>query len=137
ENVDPQRLRMVVFSTRPAAHEDAISARIAAHSDWRRVDGLSDDALFAEIEKAGVDILVDLSGHTAGHRLKLFARRPAPLQMTWIGYVGTTGVAALDYVIGDDIQTPAGTEAHYVERILRLPHGYTCFDPPGEAPPVG
>ncbi len=136
ENLDRHQMRAVVFSTRPENREDAISARIRAACDWRRVDGMDDEALAATIGDAKVDILFDLSGHTAGHRLKMFARKPAPLAVSWFGYVGTTGVPAIDYVLGDAVETPPGTEASYVERILRLPGCYACFDPPAYAPDV-
>jgi len=81
EHLDPERVHAVVFSTRPQGREDEISARIAKVTTWRRVDGLSDEDLARAIRAAGVEILFDLSGHTAGHRLGVFARKTAPIQI--------------------------------------------------------
>jgi predicted O-linked N-acetylglucosamine transferase (SPINDLY family) len=120
-----------------SAHDD-LTERIAAASDtWRPARGLSDQELADQIRADRVDLLFDLSGHTSKHRLLVFARKPAPIQLTWMGYVGTTGLSAMDYLVADRYQVLEGTEAHYRERVIRLPDGYVCYDPPFYAPEVG
>jgi predicted O-linked N-acetylglucosamine transferase (SPINDLY family) len=104
---------------------------------WRKVHALDDDALAQRIRDDGIDLLFDLAGHTGRNRLLTFARRPAPVQLTWMGYVGTTGLSAIDYLIADRFQVPPGGEDHYREKVLRLPDGYLCYEPPDYAPPVG
>jgi predicted O-linked N-acetylglucosamine transferase (SPINDLY family) len=78
-----------------------------------------------------------MSGHTGGNRLLTFARKPAPVQITWIGYAGSTGMEAMDYILADRRLIPEGAEVHYRERVLRMPDDYICYDPPAHAPPVG
>src|SRR5262249_16998309 len=68
------------------------------------------------------------------NRLLVFARKPAPVQVTWAGYVGTTGLAAMDYILADRYEIPPEAEIHYVERVLRMPEGYVCYEPPSYAP---
>ena len=96
--------------------------------DW------SDQALADQIRADGIDILVDLAGHTAGNRLLTFARKPAPVQITCLGYPGTSGLAAMDYRITDGCADPPGSEAAYTETLLRLPHSLWCYRP-GEGMP--
>jgi protein O-GlcNAc transferase len=97
---------------------------------WRHVRALDDDALARHIGQDAIDVLVDLAGHTAGHRLLVFARKPAPVQMTWLGYLGTTGLAAMDYRICDRHTDPPGrAEAWQVETPARLPHSQWCYEP--------
>ena len=104
---------------------------------WRNVLGLADEKLAELILDDAVDILVDLSGHTAGNRMAVFARKPAPLQLTWFGYPGTTGLDSIDYKITDAICDPPGTsEALYTERLLRLPDCLYCYEPPADMPEV-
>ena len=99
--------------------------------EWRDIAALSDDAAARLIREDGIDILVDLAGHTGGNRLLLFARRPAPIQMTWLGYWGGTGMAAMDYRITDRYADPEGeADSHYREKLLRLPHSKWCYLPP-------
>jgi predicted O-linked N-acetylglucosamine transferase (SPINDLY family) len=98
---------------------------------------VSDDALAARIRADGIDVLLDLTGHTAHHRLPLFARRAAPVQASWLGYCATTGVAAMDYFIGDPWITPPVAQAQFSERLLCLPETFLCFTPPTCDLPVG
>ncbi len=115
--------------------EDALTQRFkAATTHWRPVLGLSDQAVAEQIRADGIDILVDLSGHTAQNRLLTLALKPAPLQLTWVGYGVTTGLAAIDYWLADHHQIPETAEPWYQEKIIRLPASYICFEPPDEAP---
>lgn len=117
-------------------HGDELTERFkqAAHT-WRSIAGLQHDDVAARIRDDGVDILVDMSGHGAGSRLLVFARKPAPVQVKWVGgQIDTTGLDAIDYFISDRIASPAGDDAWYSEEITRLPDGYVCYAPPDYAP---
>ncbi len=116
-------------------HGGRVAEALRRASDrWRSLVGLPDEAAAAMIAADGIDILVDLSGHTAGNRLPLFARRPAPLQASWLGYWGTTGLSAMDVILSDAATILPGEEAGYSERVVRLPGSRFCFAPIDDAP---
>ncbi len=103
---------------------------------WRDVQSLDDAALAEQIRADGIDILVDLSGHTGRSRLTAFAWKPAPVQISWLGYFATTGLPTMDFVILDPWHAPPGAEAQFSERIIRLPHNRLCYSPVPFAPAV-
>lgn len=112
-------------------HADDMTARLRGLLDgWRPVMDLSDAAVAATIRADGIDILIDLSGHTQGTRMAVFDHRPAPVQAAWIGYANSTGSRAMDWIIADAATVPPGEEPLYVERVMRLPGCYLCFTPP-------
>nr|WP_314546744.1 tetratricopeptide repeat protein [uncultured Massilia sp.] len=103
---------------------------------WRPIVGLNDEQADKLIREDGIDILIDLSGHSGLNRLTLFARKPAPVQATWIGYAGTTGLRAMDYILADRFLLPEGRyDDQFSEQIVRLPMG-TAFMPEQGAPEV-
>lgn len=104
---------------------------------WRSIAGVADERVAAMIRADAIDILVDLAGHTAENRLSVFALRPAPVQATWAGYVGTTGLPAMDYLISDRWQSPPDSERFTAEEVVRLPDGYVCWAAPSHAPEIG
>ena len=134
------------------AHHDKSRFEIFAYSDvgdaddttrwfegqcdvWRQIVGKTDEDVAELIRRDGIDILVDLAGHTSGNRLLVFARRPAPVQASYLGYLGTTGMSAMDYKITDAVMDPVGlTERFHAERLARLPHSMWCYAPPPDAP---
>lgn len=102
------------------------------HDAWK----LSDEQLTALIRKLEIDVLVDLSGHSQNHRLATLARKPAPVQITWLGYFNTTGLPTVDWIVADSVLIPTDEEYLYTERPLRLPQGHLCLDPMMEPLPV-
>ena len=117
---------------------DAMTDRCRAHADvWRDVLGLSDEQVAHAIRQDQIDILVDLTMHMANNRLLVFARKPAPVQVTYLAYCGTTGLSTMDYRLTDPYLDPPGRdERFYCEQSVRLPETYWCYRPPVETPPV-
>jgi protein O-GlcNAc transferase len=133
---DPHQVE--VFCYADVAVPDAATKRLQklAHS-WRWINGLSDAQAAECIRGDSIDILVDLAGHTAGNRLRVLAYKPAPVQATWLGYMNTSGLAAVDYRLTDAVLDPPGQAVRDTEELVRLPGGMCCFAPPTDAPDVG
>ena len=130
---DPARVQVFAYSAGPVT--DWVTNEIRAACAFRDVTGLDDAALAAQIRADGIDVLVDLSGHTGGSRLTVFAQRPAPVLVSWLGYFATTGLEYLDAVLLDKWHAPPGTEAQFAEPIIRLPQRL-CYTPVPFAPAV-
>lgn len=151
------RIHAVVFFLQPvlAAHDpsqvvvhcysdvkrpDAVTLQLRQQHGviWRDCSELADDQIMEMLEQDQIDILVDLAGHTALNRLPLFARRAAPLQVSWIGYPNTTGLAEMDYRITDALADPPGmSDQLHTEQLIRLPDSFLCYRPGGDFPDVG
>ncbi|MFA7270898.1 MAG: tetratricopeptide repeat protein [Sterolibacterium sp.] len=104
---------------------------------WSDIYSLTDEAAASQIAQDRIDILIDLSGHTGFNRLMVLAYRPAPIQMSWLGYFDTTGMSAVDYVLADEVCVPPVLEHLFTEKVLRLPDGFVCYDPPANSPEPG
>lgn len=126
---DHSQFEIHAYSNTPK--QDHVTSKLKAYCDhWNEISKLDDDKAAALILKDEIDILVDLSGHTANNRLQVFARKPAPIQVTWLGYPNTTGMKAMDYRITDIYAEPEGLTDHLnVERLYRLPDVFCCYTP--------
>ncbi|REK05448.1 MAG: tetratricopeptide repeat protein [Planctomycetota bacterium] len=133
---DPQQVEVVCYADLRRA--DAVTERFhqRAHQ-WRDITRLLPHQIAELVRQDQVDILVDLAGHIGDNRLLAFAHKPAPVQVTYLGYQNTTGMAAMDYRLTDAHADPPGiTDAYYTEQLVRLPGAFFCFAPPEPAPPL-
>ena len=133
------RVRFEVHCYPNSAKADTMTQRLrAASAGWHPIDALDDAAAARQVRDNRIDLLIDLSGHSAGQRLGLFARRAAPTQATWLGYPNTTGLPAIDFRLVDTVTDPDEDAAQALasERLLRIPGCFVCYGPPPEAPPV-
>jgi protein O-GlcNAc transferase len=134
-HIDANKLILVAYTTKP--HEDDLTARIKpCFAEWYSLVGLSDEAAAQKIHADGIHILIDLAGHTAHNRLPIFAWKPAPVQITWLGYFASTGVAQMDVLLADSISVPETHQPHFTETIHTLPDTRLCFTPPAGILPI-
>ena len=113
------------------SNEDDLTLRIKpGFTRWKSLVGISDVDAADHIYNDGIHILIDLSGHTGKNRLPIFAWKPAPVQISWLGYFASTGVAEIDYILGDPYVTPTEEANHFNEKIWQLPESYICFTEP-------
>lgn len=119
-----------------SAKRDQVTKQLIDHSDdYKNIEWVNDSDLAAMIRNDQIDILIDLSGHTAGTRIKTFAYQPAPVQVTWIGYPDTTGLTRVTYRLTDKVADPPGdADRLATETLYRLPSGFLCYHPPDDAP---
>lgn len=118
-------------------YEDETTKRLQSYtSNWRSCGSLSDLEIAEQIRADQIDILVDLAGHTTNNRLRVLAYKPSPIQITYLGYPGTSGLPAVDYRITDKWADPTTNDIHYTEKLIRLETGFLCYAPPNVAPPV-
>lgn len=129
EHLNPARIELVAYVTKP--QDDALTGRIRPYfSAWNSIVGLDDEAAARKIYADGIDILIDLAGHTARNRLPVFAWKPAPVQVSWLGYFATTGVPGIDYLLADRVSVPESHKERFTEAIWYLPDTRLCFTPP-------
>jgi predicted O-linked N-acetylglucosamine transferase (SPINDLY family) len=131
------RERFEVFAYASNTRSDAVTARLQALVEhWVPAATLGHAALAERILADGIDVLVDLSGHTAHNRLPVFAARVAPVQLHYLGYFASTGVKEMDYWIGDGAMTPPSLDAHFTEQVWRLPRTTVSYGGNADAPPT-
>ncbi len=128
-HIDPDRVELIAYPTH--SQEDEVTERIRpSFSQWHPLYGKSDEDAARLIHDDGIHVLMDISGHTAFNRLPVFAWKPAPVQVTWLGLPNTTGVSEIDYLLGDVQAIPQTIESYFSETIWRMPESYLCFSAP-------
>ncbi len=132
EHIDRARFEVVAYPT--LAQEDDLTARIKPRfASWSSIAEMDDETAATKIRADRIHILIDLSGHTAHNRLPLLAWKPAPVQVTWLGYFATTGVPGIDYLLADRVSVPESRSDQFTETVWYLPDCRFCFSPPTDA----
>ncbi|HEY8102110.1 MAG TPA: tetratricopeptide repeat protein [Burkholderiaceae bacterium] len=129
---DRDRFEIICYCNNAA---DEVTARLQRYVDgWRDIQFMNAQQAAQKIRADGIDILIDLAGHTAHNRLDVFALRPAALQLSWLGYFNTTGLQSIDYLVSDPVSSPPDDLQRFSETMLRLPHVRLCYQAPDYAP---
>ncbi|MEZ0307657.1 MAG: tetratricopeptide repeat protein [Ramlibacter sp.] len=134
-HIDPVQLQLLAYTTIPRTDELSKRIRPRFHQ-WQCIAALDDEAAARKVHADGIDVLIDLAGHTAYNRLGVFAWRPAPVQASWLGYFATTGVPTMDWLVSDRASIAPSEHDAFSERIWYLPRTRLCFQPPAQAPDV-
>lgn len=136
EKLPRHQFELFAYSTSQVS--DHLTRRIQATvRQWLTIKHMDDNALAQRIRDDRIDILIDLCGHNAGNRMGAMALQPAPLLVKWVGgLINTTGLAAIDYLLTDRVESPEGEDAFYTEKLIRLPDDYICYDPPPYTPDI-
>lgn len=136
-NISKDKFEVHCYAEIPKNSHDMITAKLLSLADqWYTTFGKDDETVAQQIINDRIDILIDLAGHSAHNRLAVLARKPSPVQVSWLGYVNTTGLPVIDYRITDQITDPAGSEKFHSESLVRLPHGFFCYSPPDNSPEI-
>jgi predicted O-linked N-acetylglucosamine transferase (SPINDLY family) len=134
-HIDPSRIELIAYPT--DIKTDALTARIKPFfSAWKPLTRLGDNDAANLIHDDGINVLIDLSGHTTNNRLPIFAWKPAPVQVSWMGYLATTGVTEIDYMIADPVGVPESQRKLFTETVWYMPDSLLCFSPPDTDLPV-
>lgn len=135
KHLDRRLFELYAFSN--DRKKDELTERIQPYfKDWILILGMSDLEVANVIHQRGINVLIDLSGHSGQNRLPVFAYKPAPVQVSWLGYFASTGLPEIDYFIGDPHVCPEEEAQHFTEKLWRLPESWFCLEPPLSAPPV-
>lgn len=131
QQTDKSKIEFFVYSTRAKVLEDDLSERIQEHvQQWSIIRALTDQQAAEKIHTDGIHILIDLAGYTTNSGISIFNWRPAPIQMSWLGYFASTGLECFDYFLADPIAVPNKNQFHFSEKVCYLPHTRLCFSPP-------
>lgn len=128
-NLDQRQIHLVAYANNPV--DDGVTERLKRHfDDWYSIRGLTDGQAASLIASHGIDVLVDLGGHTGHNRVSVFAHRPAATQIAWLGYWASTGLQEMDYILSDPVSTPADSKQWFSEKVYRLPQTRMCMSEP-------